>query len=211
MRKLWARKPSAAMVVAMVALAVALSGTAVAATGRVSGDKLIKKGSLSGNRLRSHTLTGKQIDLSQLGTVPNADKAAAAVTASTASTATTATNAATATNANELGGRPASAYALSSLLGTPGPAATEAASEDTACFLSEVRLMAGNQVPSNWHLADGTLLSITSNTALFSLLGTTYGGNGTTNFALPNLEAAAPRGGGSVGVNYYICIFGTFP
>ena len=51
------RRPSGAMVVAVVALAVALSGTAVAATARVSGDKLIKKVSLSGNRLRNTTVS----------------------------------------------------------------------------------------------------------------------------------------------------------
>lgn len=206
MRQFWGRKPSAAMVVAMVALGVATSGTAIAASGRVSGDKLIKKGSLSGNRLRSHTLTGKQIDLAKLGEVPSASHA------DTATDATTATAAATAANASELGGLPASAYAPSSLLGSPGaPASQNSSLDDTACYLSEVRLLAGNQVPSNWHLADGTVLSISSNVALWSLLGTTYGGNGTSTFALPNLRAAAPKGGGPAGVNYYICVTGTFP
>jgi microcystin-dependent protein len=49
------------------------------------------------------------------------------------------------------------------------------------------------------------------NAALYSLLGSTYGGNGTTNFALPNLKTADPKGGGPAGVNYYICTTGTFP
>ena len=199
MRQLWSRKPSAAMVVAVVALAVALSGTAVAASGRVSGDKLIKKGSLSGNRLRSSTLTGKQINVAALGKVPAAAQA------------DTAANATNATNAGELGGRPPSAYAPASLLGTPAPKAANSVADDSACYLTEVRLLAGNQVPANWHLADGTLLPISSNIALFSLLGTTYGGNGTSNFGLPNLEAAAPKGAGPAGVNYYICTTGTFP
>jgi hypothetical protein len=195
-RQLWSHKPSAAMVVAVVALAVALSGTAIAASGRVSGDKLIKKGSLSGNRLRSRTLTGKQINLDELGTVPAAAQAGTA---------------ANATNAGELGGRQPSAYALASLLGTPGAKATNSGVDDSACYLTEVRLLAGNQVPANWHLADGSLLPISSNIALFSLLGTTYGGNGTSTFALPNLEAAAPKGAGRAGVDYYICTTGTFP
>jgi microcystin-dependent protein len=47
---------------------------------------------------------------------------------------------------------------------------------------------AGNFAPKNWALCDGTLLPISQNNALFSILGTTYGGNGTTNFALPDLR-----------------------
>lgn len=102
MKAVLCRKPSAAMVVAMLALVVAASGTAIAATNLVSGDKLIKKGSLSGNRLRKHTLTGTQINLKKLGKVPNAkqaDQATNAKNATNASTATNATNASTATNA----------------------------------------------------------------------------------------------------------------
>jgi hypothetical protein len=78
------------MVVAIVALVVATSGTAVAATKLVSGDSLIKKSSLSGNRLRAHTVTGRQIKLSSLGTVANAAHANSADTASNATNATTA-------------------------------------------------------------------------------------------------------------------------
>lgn len=196
MRDLGGRRPSASLVVAVVALAVALSGTAIAATGRVSGDKLIKPGSLSGNRLRSHTVTGKQINLAKLGTVPSASQAADATAA---------------TDAAELGGKQPSAYAAASLFGGGPAMATESGVDDSACYLSEVRLLAGNQVPGNWHLADGTLLSISSNAALYSLLGTTYGGNGTSTFALPGLKAADPKGAGPAGVNYYICVTGTFP
>jgi microcystin-dependent protein len=47
--------------------------------------------------------------------------------------------------------------------------------------------------------------------ALFSLLGTTYGGDGKTTFALPNLAGAEPKGAGPAGVNYYICTSGIFP
>src|SRR5262249_14651165 len=68
--KIVLRRPSAAMVVAMIALAVALSGTAVAASELVSGDSLIAKNSLSGNRLRSHTITAQQVNLKKLGAVP---------------------------------------------------------------------------------------------------------------------------------------------
>ena len=59
-------------------------------------------------------------------------------------------------------------------------------------FLAEIRIFTGNFAPIGWATCDGQLLPISQNTALFSLLGTFYGGNGTTNFALPNLQGAAP-------------------
>ncbi len=60
MKWIWTHRPSAAMVVALVALVVAMTGTAVAA-GLVNGDTLIAKNTLSGNRLRNHTVTSLQI------------------------------------------------------------------------------------------------------------------------------------------------------
>jgi len=96
------RLPSPAMVVAVMALVVAASGTAVAASALVNGDKLIRKGTLSGNRLRDHTITGRQVKLSKLGTVPSAAFAANAGHASSATTATNATNATVAAKANSL-------------------------------------------------------------------------------------------------------------
>ena len=59
-------------------------------------------------------------------------------------------------------------------------------------FLAEIRIFSGNFAPTGWAFCDGQLLPISQNTALFSLLGTIYGGNGTSNFALPNLQAQAP-------------------
>jgi microcystin-dependent protein len=59
-------------------------------------------------------------------------------------------------------------------------------------FLGEIRLFAGSFAPVNWALCNGQLLPIAQYTALFSLLGTNYGGNGTTNFALPNLQGRTP-------------------
>jgi microcystin-dependent protein len=59
-------------------------------------------------------------------------------------------------------------------------------------FLAEIRMFAGNFAPRGWALCDGQLMPISQNTALFSLLGTTYGGDGRTTFALPNLQGAAP-------------------
>ncbi len=81
------RRPSAAMIVAIAALVVAMSGTAVAASKLVSGNSLIKKNSLSGNRLQNRSVTGSKIKLSSLGTVPSAKNAATAATATTATTA----------------------------------------------------------------------------------------------------------------------------
>lgn len=90
MGQLARRRPSAGLVMGVMALVVATSGSAFAAGKLVSGDSLIKKHSLSGNRLRAGTLTGAEIKVSSLGQVPSAK---------------------TAVNAEELGGRPASAYA----------------------------------------------------------------------------------------------------
>jgi microcystin-dependent protein len=59
-------------------------------------------------------------------------------------------------------------------------------------FLAEIRIMSFGFAPKGWALCDGQLLPINQNQALFSLLGTTYGGNGTTNFALPNLQGTVP-------------------
>jgi microcystin-dependent protein len=63
-------------------------------------------------------------------------------------------------------------------------------------FVAEIRLFAFNFAPVGWALCQGQILPISQNTALFSLLGTQYGGNGTSNFALPNLQGAVPRGQG---------------
>lgn len=59
-------------------------------------------------------------------------------------------------------------------------------------FIGEIRPFAFNFAPRNWALCNGQLLNIAQNTALFSLLGTMYGGNGTTNFGLPDLRGRTP-------------------
>ncbi|MGA7614706.1 MAG: tail fiber protein [Thermoanaerobaculia bacterium] len=64
-------------------------------------------------------------------------------------------------------------------------------------FLSEIRLFTFTFAPKGWALCDGQLLPINQNQALFSLLGTTYGGNGQTNFALPDLRGRVPIHTGS--------------
>lgn len=59
-------------------------------------------------------------------------------------------------------------------------------------FVAEIRIFPFNFAPSGWAFCDGQLLPLSQNTALFSLLGTTYGGNGISNFALPDLQGRAP-------------------
>ncbi len=59
-------------------------------------------------------------------------------------------------------------------------------------FLSEIRLMSFGFAPKGWALCNGQLLPINQNQALFALLGTTYGGDGRSNFALPDLQGRAP-------------------
>ena len=77
------------------------------------------------------------------------------------------------------------------------------------CAVGAILLFAGEVIPtmqSNYTAADGRLMSIMGNTALFSLLGTTYGGDGVNTFALPDLRSAAPNN-----TIYLICISGTYP
>jgi microcystin-dependent protein len=59
-------------------------------------------------------------------------------------------------------------------------------------FVGEIRAFPFNFAPNGWAVCNGQLLAISQNTALFSLLGTQFGGNGTSNFALPNLQGSAP-------------------
>jgi microcystin-dependent protein len=72
-------------------------------------------------------------------------------------------------------------------------------------YLGELRLFPYNFAPSGWAMANGQTLSIAQNTALFSLLGTTYGGNGTTTFQLPDLRGRVPVSmGQGVGLSPYV-------
>jgi microcystin-dependent protein len=66
-------------------------------------------------------------------------------------------------------------------------------------YVGEIRMVGFNFAPNGWALCNGQLLAISQNTALFSLLGTNYGGNGTSNFGLPNLQGSAPLGYGNGG------------
>ena len=64
-------------------------------------------------------------------------------------------------------------------------------------FVGEIRMFAGNFAPRGWALCDGQLLAVSQNDALFSLLGTIYGGDGRTTFALPDLRGRIPIHAGS--------------
>ena len=72
---------------------------------------------------------------------------------------------------------------------------TEVKAQDA--FIGEVKIFGGNFAPRGWALCQGQLLSIAQNTALFSLLGTTYGGDGRTTFGLPDLRGRSPIGFGT--------------
>ncbi|PRY22444.1 microcystin-dependent protein [Spirosoma oryzae] len=67
------------------------------------------------------------------------------------------------------------------------------------CYLGQIQPIGFGYAPKGWTLCQGQLLAITQNTALFSLLGTTYGGDGVTTFALPDLRARVPIGTGQGG------------
>lgn len=71
-------------------------------------------------------------------------------------------------------------------------------------FIGEIRMFAGNFAPRGWEFCNGQLLSIQQNPALFSILGTTYGGDGQNTFALPNLQGRVPvHKGQGPGTSFY--------
>lgn len=93
-----------------------------------------------------------------------------------------------------------------------------AGSARAECMLGEITSFAGNFVPRGYAAADGKLLLIADHQSLFAILGVTYGGDGTTTFALPNLQnrfVHQPKGDASgtgiVEIKTLICISGIFP
>ena len=74
-------------------------------------------------------------------------------------------------------------------------------------FIGQIELFGFNFAPVGWSTCEGQVLPIDQNTALFSLLGTTFGGNGQTDFALPDLRGKAPADG----LAYYIALQGIYP
>ena len=75
-------------------------------------------------------------------------------------------------------------------------------------MIGEIKLLPYGFAPQNYALCDGSLLTIAQNQALFALLGTKYGGNGITDFALPNLAGVQNEGTPAV-TNYYILLQGS--
>ena len=71
-------------------------------------------------------------------------------------------------------------------------------------YVGEIRLFGGNFAPAGWMTCDGQLLAISDYDTLFNLIGTTYGGDGQSTFALPNLAARSPVHMGSNGTNSYV-------
>ena len=81
-------------------------------------------------------------------------------------------------------------------------------------FMAQIVMFGGNFAPRGWAFCDGQLLPIAQNSALFSLLGTTYGGDGETTFALPDLreaEKALRPNDAKTGPRYIIALKGIFP
>jgi microcystin-dependent protein len=74
-------------------------------------------------------------------------------------------------------------------------------------YIGAIVLVAFNFAPPNWQFCNGQVLPINQYNALFALLGTAYGGDGQTNFALPKLNGGALQSG----LNYMICLNGIFP
>src|SRR5271155_5619646 len=74
----------------------------------------------------------------------------------------------------------------------------------TEPFFAQIQIFPYNFAPRGWAMCNGQILPISQNTALFSLLGTFYGGNGTSNFALPNLQGRVPiHAGQGTGLSAY--------
>jgi microcystin-dependent protein len=73
-------------------------------------------------------------------------------------------------------------------------------------FVAEIRIFGFNFAPKGWAFCDGQLLPLSQNTALFSLLGTFYGGDGKSTFALPNMQGSVPmnQGQSTTGTNYFL-------
>jgi microcystin-dependent protein len=77
-------------------------------------------------------------------------------------------------------------------------------------YTGTVLLFAGNYAPQNWASCEGQVLPIEQNQVLFSIIGSQFGGDGSTNFALPDLRKAAPAGPNST-LRYIICVMGLYP
>ena len=166
-------------------------------------------------RLRPHVRTVAEIVGAVLLLSAGAASAAAIIPAATSTTIHGCENTKSGALSVQLGKscpggtRPIS-WNVTGPVGPPGTTGIFGAKTNTAaigsgsaqCTLGEVILTAGSTAPGGTVLANGQLLPISGNVALFSLLSTRYGGNGKTTFAVPNLDKAAPNG-----LTYSICEF----
>jgi microcystin-dependent protein len=75
--------------------------------------------------------------------------------------------------------------------------------------IATIMIFAGNFAPKYWEFCQGQIMSISQNTPLFSLIGTTYGGDGVKTFALPDMRNLLPEDNN--GLNYIICVNGIYP
>ncbi len=76
-------------------------------------------------------------------------------------------------------------------------------------FIGDIELFAFGYAPADWHLCDGTSLSVAQNQVLYALIGNRFGGDN-VNFNLPNLQTAVPLKASHL-MNYYICMAGIYP
>ena len=77
--------------------------------------------------------------------------------------------------------------------------------------IGEIRLFAGQFAPTGWSFCNGETLDIARHTALYSILGTQYGGDGRINFQLPHLAPLKESDGGEAPIRYVICLEGMYP
>ena len=107
------------------------------------------------------------------------------------------------------------ASAVDQVAGRFGGGQSGSAGEGPGCLpngvVGQVFLFAGDYPPEGALPADGQQLQISQHTALFSLLGNRYGGDGRTTFALPDLRDVAPRSAGGTPVSYFVCLSGQYP
>jgi hypothetical protein len=165
------RRPSPALVISIIALFLAASGSAVAASKLVSGNSVIKVNSLSGNRLKSGSVTGKQIAVSTLGKVPSAAKA------DTATSATTATSAMTATSATTAGSAPISSVTYVTTSATVADNYASPAQAVTASCPTGTAVLGGGATVSDETYGGVTDSSPSGKTAWTAHI---YNGNGVT-------------------------------
>jgi hypothetical protein len=111
-------------------------------------------------------------------------------------------------NSDKLDGKDSSDFLGAGRFGaSPQSYAHEGSGTPTeACMLGEVRLFAGTRAPNGWAWADGDLVPVQGNVSLFSVIGTQYGGDGQSTFALPDMRGIEPAG-----ARYMVCHTGVFP